>query len=112
MLAVMCAFTQYKYKAAARLSLLSPLILLSLVLRLDKTGSCLFSGFSLYCKFFYRYNASVAVTAVEGYHSVCESIECVIATFADILARVVNSASLTNYNVACLADLSSENLNA
>ena len=57
------------------------------------------------------YNAAVALTTLESYYTVCECIECVVATHAYVLARVVYCTALTHDDVTCDASLTTPDLN-
>ena len=59
-----------------------------------------------------RNNATITIAAVEFYHTVNESEECVVLTHTHVLAGIVNSTALTHDDVACYAGLTTPNLNA
>ena len=55
---------------------------------------------------------SVLAAHLELYCTVYQGVESVVAAHADVLARVKLCASLTNDDVACLADFATEYLDA
>ena len=57
------------------------------------------------------YSTAVETTLLELYGSVHESIERVVLAHANVCARIVTCAALTNDDVACHALLATENLN-
>ena len=59
-----------------------------------------------------RYDAAVAVSAVEGNNAVFERIERVVLAHADILAGIVNRTALTDDDVTGDALLTAPDLNA
>ena len=59
-----------------------------------------------------RYVTSVFAAYLELYSSIYQGVESVVATHADVLARVEFCTSLTNDDVACFAGLTTEYLNA
>ena len=55
---------------------------------------------------------SVFATYFELYCSIYQGVESVVTTHADVVTRVEFCTSLTNDDVACLASLATEYLNA
>ena len=53
---------------------------------------------------YYGHNTLVSLTLVEVYHTVYESIKCVVLTDTYVVAGIVLSAALANNNVVRLAE--------
>lgn len=60
----------------------------------------------------HRYGALVFSTRLKHYSTIYQGVESVVATHTDVLTRMERCASLTNDDVACLAELTTENLYA
>ena len=54
----------------------------------------------------------IVTTLAEGYDTIAECEQCVVATHTHVLTRVVNSTTLTYDNVTCLCELTTKDLHA
>ena len=59
-----------------------------------------------------RHVTSFFTSHFKFYSTVYQGIECVITSHTDVLARVELSSSLTNDDIACFADLTTEYFHA
>lgn len=75
-------------------------------------GFFVFFYCALSVSLFNRYNTAITLTTVETNYTINKGIKSMIFTHANILTRIVNRATLTNYNVTCNASLTTPNLNA
>jgi len=60
----------------------------------------------------YRNIASVKTAPLEYYGTIYQCIQSVVTTHTYVSRRIVNCTSLTNDDIACLASLTTKNLNA
>lgn len=60
----------------------------------------------------YRNCALVFSTGFENNGTIYQGVQSVVATHTDVFTGVELSTSLTNDDIACLASLTTENLNA
>ena len=54
----------------------------------------------------------VVAFLAEGYDTIAEREQCVVATDTHVFTRVVNGATLTYNNVTCLCELTTKDLHA